>query len=451
MDERRDPLSILLNLFQGSEGLNDLLKMSEHCNGYKRENAVRRLGMLGNPLAIPALLVRVNDWVPQVRAAAAEALNKLMLPANARAYVSALPYVYRLDMCSRADHSALINQIERFLLQQENVHAVLDGLADDSGKVRRRCFRLAIEHRLLDPATLVFKGLSTNDVLVRYHVSSLFRVLTGHQLRQALEIGLHDPLMPVRREAFQVFLRSFPSGAESLARASLFDRHHSIREIAIRYLVKNGFDVSVIYSMELQRIQTSVHLTRCAVLGLAELDDKTQIDRIIQFRRSPFPGVRRACLAALVKLDLDGSRPWLIEGLLDESPGVIKASGYLLHRHRITVGMERLISIACAARHEQSIRACLAVAERGNKWEWLIFILSLFSDMGRLVLKDSQLLIDKLRDWDRSFNRSSTQPSADQLQRLEDLGRVVKNKIGAERYRSLAFTLRTHGIEPKEP
>jgi HEAT repeat protein len=67
MEENENLLKRLLKSFQKQEGLDDLILMAEHWNGFKRENAVRRLGMLGNPVAIPKLIVRVNDWVPQVR------------------------------------------------------------------------------------------------------------------------------------------------------------------------------------------------------------------------------------------------------------------------------------------------------------------------------------------------------------------------------------------------
>lgn len=57
MEENEGLLRKILKSFSRQEGLEELLVMSEHWNGYKRENALRRLGMLGNPLAIPKLLI----------------------------------------------------------------------------------------------------------------------------------------------------------------------------------------------------------------------------------------------------------------------------------------------------------------------------------------------------------------------------------------------------------
>ncbi len=67
MEENDGLLMRILKSFTKQEGLNDLLAMSRYWNDHKRENAVRRLGRLANPIAIPKLIVRANDWVPQVR------------------------------------------------------------------------------------------------------------------------------------------------------------------------------------------------------------------------------------------------------------------------------------------------------------------------------------------------------------------------------------------------
>jgi hypothetical protein len=56
MEEDKGLLKRILGSFSRQEELDDLLIMSEHRNGFKREQAVRRLGSLGNPAAIPKLI-----------------------------------------------------------------------------------------------------------------------------------------------------------------------------------------------------------------------------------------------------------------------------------------------------------------------------------------------------------------------------------------------------------
>lgn len=54
MEDNINLVTKISTLFSKQEGLDDLLVMCDHWDGYKRENAVRRLDMLGNPIAIPS-------------------------------------------------------------------------------------------------------------------------------------------------------------------------------------------------------------------------------------------------------------------------------------------------------------------------------------------------------------------------------------------------------------
>src|ERR1043165_1681443 len=126
-------------------GFVELLAMSSHGSGFKRENAVRRLGMIGNALALPYLIARANDWVPQVRAAARDALNKLLRAENAEAFVTALPELLHLQACLRDDHTALLQAVQDFLVREENVHHLLAGLQNPDVQVARVATRWLVE------------------------------------------------------------------------------------------------------------------------------------------------------------------------------------------------------------------------------------------------------------------------------------------------------------------
>lgn len=131
-----------------------LIQMTKSYDGYDRELAVRRLGDLGSPLAIPALLNRVNDWVPQVRRAALVALNGLLRPGHAQAVIDSLPAVQHLKHCGRADHTAFISSVFGFLLGDKNRGLVLNGIAHSNPQVARICVRLCLENELAQSSPL---------------------------------------------------------------------------------------------------------------------------------------------------------------------------------------------------------------------------------------------------------------------------------------------------------
>jgi len=158
--------------------------MSEHWNGYKRENAVRRLGMLGNPIAIPKLIVRANDWVPQVRNAARESIEKLLMNKNAEAFVYSLPDIYHLQDCGRDNHNTLIDKIERFLTRTENRKYLISSIEMDEPSIARNALKLCIENSLIEKYKLVSICFEHNDVIVRNIASDLMQDLKGIELEE---------------------------------------------------------------------------------------------------------------------------------------------------------------------------------------------------------------------------------------------------------------------------
>ena len=110
--EEKTFLSKLGSRLFAHPGFENLVALSTSANGFRREDAVRRLGMLGDPRAIPCLIVRANDWVPQVRTAAFDALIRMLKSGNGDAFVTSLPQILHLQSCSRGDHTELLVTME---------------------------------------------------------------------------------------------------------------------------------------------------------------------------------------------------------------------------------------------------------------------------------------------------------------------------------------------------
>lgn len=102
----------------------------ETWNGHDREAALRSLPTLAPELhgaALPLVLARLNDWVPQVRAAAAAALPLLLRDELEPAWIAALPELAKLMQGQRwaRDGADSRGAIEHFLLQSPSRRAAL--------------------------------------------------------------------------------------------------------------------------------------------------------------------------------------------------------------------------------------------------------------------------------------------------------------------------------------
>jgi HEAT repeat protein len=441
MEENKNLLNRLLRSFQKQEGLDDLLLMAEHWNGFKRENAVRRLGMLGNPIAIPKLVVRVNDWVPQVREAAREALLKLMTPKNAIAFAECLPDLFHLKTCGRDNHTRFIAEVLSYLLKDENVESIREVALSLEPKVARIAVRLCFEHSLLDRDELVTKCLSHPDILVRSIAADHLREISGKTLVDLLKIAIKDPFMPIRREAFQIYLKNNPRQGEMIANTFLFDRHISIRELAITHLLKKGTDVRGIYTSVMSSTFETISRKKFSILGLAYLGAKEEVPTISQHVTNKSPGVRKSAIQALEKLMGEESRALLVNALDDPSPSVAKEASRLITKLKLKFNSSEIKEAIDIQGHSHTLVLATGAMKKSNKWERLIFLLSVLGETADDDSSDKDAIQTELVKWDADFNRSSSQPSILQIEMINREYFNCSDLLSEGRKRSIEFTL----------
>lgn len=433
-------LARLVTRYGVPDGLAELLRASGHWNGYRREEAVLRLGMLGSPVAIPQLIIRSNDWVPQVRNAARQVLRSLAVAANAEAFVLALPELHHLRHCGRDQHGALIEAIEQFLLATENAPHLVAGIRDADGRVARACIGLVIGHGLLPVPQIVELGLSHPDLVVRMQVSRLFRQLTGPGRHGLLLRTARDPFMPIRREALQLLAAE---GIDTdFIRAFLFDRHGSVREIAIRALQRRGIDVLRDYLDALAA--PTLARRRCAIWALGELRADDQIERVEEAWRSPWPSLRRQALGTLGKLRGDAAAPIVVAAIADRSSSVCGEAARWCRRLGLRFSADQLLGLIDTAGQQHTAATCLVIAKSINKWERLIFLMTLLGPKYReqgIAVAPVEIAI---RCWNHEFNRSSSQPSAMQVERVRQLYSANAGPLTDRIGKSFVFTLEAY-------
>jgi HEAT repeat protein len=391
-------------MFDKQESIDELLRLADSWNGYERERAVCQLGLIGNSIAIPMLIKRANDWVPQVRAASYKALKDLLIEENSLAFVDALPKIYHLESCYRDDHRELIKVVESFLLSEENKAKVVSGCISLNPFVARCCLKLTIEHQLLQPHQIVLHCIESHDVVIRSTVANLFKLLTDDQLKEVMESGLKDPFMPVRRETLLLSLSRFPDDSVNLLELFAFDRQASIREIVVKKLVEIGVDIQNLYLQKLSVKQSKLSQLRSALLGLSENNCISAISTILEYLSSEYPSLRKASLQALVRLDQEKAKQYLTVGIRDVSPSVAKESARLMQKSRIRLSEPELIDL-CSADSSAVMKSCaLSLNRIRNKWDKLSFLIWLANPTNSN--KFTQQVDMEIGRWIVDYNRS---------------------------------------------
>jgi hypothetical protein len=139
-----------------------------HTNGQVREPAVQELGKSSTGGEPPFLLIRVNDWVPQIRSAAARNLSLNRVRTD---YVSHLatwmPLVLRLRYAARDDHSAITEAVRQLFASVEAREALGRGFQSEDQLVRRFCFQVALNSTVHNLLFVLRRTLESPDPQVR--------------------------------------------------------------------------------------------------------------------------------------------------------------------------------------------------------------------------------------------------------------------------------------------
>ncbi len=220
--------------------------------------------------------------------------------------------------------------------------------------------------------------------------------------------------MPVRREAFLILIETGVN--HELVKKLLFDRHSSIREIAIKYFEKEAIDVRAIYQKSLS--SSHAFLIRCGLWGLGQCKNQEDALLIKSFLTNPFPSVRKQSLNSFVMLMDDEANNVIESSLSDESPAVCKEAARLSGKNRVNFTAVRLLEIINGSVYKHTLISCVGVSKRINKWGRLIFLFSLFDTRYLNKLIEKHQIQMALRQWDIDYNRTSSLPTKSQLEVL---------------------------------
>jgi len=288
------------------DSLEPLIGYLGHYNGYVREAAIGRAVELGAPALLPALVARLNDWVPTIRDKARDAvlalLGKLDPDRDAGAAMQLLVDVEWLKKTRRSDHAAWIAAFEQRLVQVLGADRILAAIDIKQGRVPQLAFVLVRTYALADPFTLCQRALANqgNFALAR-QAMDLARSLDDAGQERIYRQALDAPVGIVRADALRALLRSDPEPA-ALAASMLADANTWVRLVAIGCLAKLGVDVPGRYAERIAVAGTDERVLRACLSGLAEAGGAAQLGLVRDYTVYPNARVQIAALLAWLQL-----------------------------------------------------------------------------------------------------------------------------------------------------
>jgi HEAT repeat protein len=408
--------------------------LSMHPSGYVREAAVQRLALLGGGAELPPLLLRANDWVPQLRDRAAAALLARVVAEYVDAWMWALPLVLRLRGKGRADRRPLVDAIMALLRAPASRNAVWKGLYSTDSAVRRACFRIMHDHGRAGLHALVRDVMGSADPMLRLMAAQAAAELDDRALDEVLPAMLHDRFGRVRMAALRLGAERMGAAVLPQLRHALLDRSPGIRGDARTALAKlDPMDFAAFYR---DRVGVEDAQLPSAVAGLAETGDRDDAARVAPLVDHPRVRVRTAALRALERLAGDDAVPMLMRALGDGSSAVSSTAREAL-RPRLARVDATVLGAWFAAAHLLHVRRnALSLLVLRDKWDVLPWILGALSDD---EMEIRQAADAHLKRWKGRFNRSFTQPAPAQRERIRHAIDAVELLLSRDDLRWLRF------------
>jgi HEAT repeat protein len=414
-----------LRRFETSEFAASLLGLASfHNDGYVREAAVNSLSALDDGQELPFLLIRLNDWVVPVRDAAARAISARLRPEYATHFLRNLRLVLRLQACGRTNR-ALVDSVCELLRKPECREVLQSGMKSGDRALRRASFQLAAGAEQSVRAVIVKAALTDQDSVARaWAVRRFLPDVAANELPSVAIPMLCDRFMPVRRDALWALATKCPELATEPLKRALVDRHVGMREVARHFLSGDAMlDVRHFY---LEAMEAGEARTLAAVIcGLGEAGKPADASLVVPFFTAPEPGIRRAAVYAVGKLNAEPFGARLIRLLADEMPGVSREALKALTATARHQPLEELWRLFTSEQRVFVRRNALMLILHFGKWQKLTPILLACADND---VRLSGLAQNALRDWLRNYNRSFAEPTRADFEKIQDaLARTEAN------------------------
>lgn len=340
-----------------------------HPNGYFRERCMRALA--GRSNSLPYLLLCVNDWVSNIRAAAIELIEKAD-ETPAEEYLAALPYLFRVEKCRRREDRVFFSLEQLFAQKLEGIQELCFEQYEVS--VRRYLYQLFMERQMLSKEEAIrilnreknsqCKSLMIIQLLKHYSC-------TMEDLDQLLfnKNGL------VRQRALEqkyILIGGYWQGAEKL----LMDKARGVREYAAFILRKHtDIDIVAYYENRLCADEKQV-----CILGIGENGKKEDASKIQKYLSdTDMRVVKKALWAVSMLLKEDGADIYW-EFLFCRQCAISKTAYRAIVTNNIgyCYGAERIYT-AFVQCNTKSIKRYLAeLLVREPSWERLPYVLRLY-------------------------------------------------------------------------
>lgn len=264
--QRAEPTSAA----QASAPTDDWRSLMSSWDGFDREAGLHAVRLEHSSERLSAIIVRLNDWVPQVRAAARQAFDDYLNPIYAASLIAQLPAILALEDRKRDDHRVTLSKLHALLTTPECLPLCMPALHTHRGPSARLLFGV-LAHSMTDDELEPFliTSLHHPDFSVRRLALAKAMELPEAAAHRAIAFGLTSNSSILRRLSFLEAVQ-LQTDRTQLIEDFLTDPSPATRSTALWAAKKYGVDPAPLLHMYLTGKNPETKAQWLGVLGLAQ-------------------------------------------------------------------------------------------------------------------------------------------------------------------------------------
>ncbi|GAB7129014.1 hypothetical protein JCM19000A_35220 [Silvimonas sp. JCM 19000] len=375
------------------------IEVSACGNGYLRQEAVQQLAQVHSPAACSAILLRLNDWVPQVRHAAADVVNAMLTACDIEWVIGGLPALLRLLSMRRHSHAALKQRFDQMLCKEIWRDTVLQCLRGLTGASARYLTALLLERLPPDERIdVISRALRHPDPSVQsmaiQAAASFSAPVQLHLLNVAKALPAAGPRCMMMRRLLA--LLDGPA-RDALLESMLLDRFGGVRAIALWHLQQAGQTPAALYA-RIDPTQLHGHALAAWLIEAGRAGLPVAADFLRQLSSHPLPGIRLAAWAIRLSQPSESRFAIARQALLDPARKVRRAMARQIEAEAgfDCAQISALAEVCLAAR---DVPAAWWLGKTLSPWFRLLLLLEALAANADTALHAD--VLTALRQWER--------------------------------------------------
>jgi HEAT repeat protein len=405
-------------------------------DGYVREAAVNALRVTGDSYAVKFILLRLGDWVKQVRDAAERALQFFLKEEFLGSFINELATIDRLQYVERVDLSKIRALIMNATFSKKLSIDIYSGIKNP--KIRQLYLRTYFSSETFTSEYAEWM-LNDSHFGVRIELLKLVNQLNSSERRGVIRRLLNDRATTVRLKTLYSIRNEILTFEPDMF-PLISDPSPSIRDFVRYYLKYKEIDFAELYRDRVSRGE----LLSGSLSGLAETGSSEDIDIFTKHLIESESSIKAVCLLALKRFDLQLAVNYSLKFILSDSSIVRNAAMVVLQsgwERRIAFELRKSYSEAKLIQKISILKLFSAI----GGWDSIGIIIEAISDADATVQNRAW---DFMRSWYQRAFRLFTKPDnaslAEAIARYEatDLSRINADYSRLKVWKEIGFYLR---------